>query len=156
MSRKESRSLSWNAEGETLKGGPSRSKVCRLRLRDRSGGRTGQALAISPLGMDTWSGTMVHPHSYRHSHGRVKPPGDPARGWGVSIQQGVSSPGFTPTNILHEVPHLFHRAGNGECHEGNLGEGSSTWQKLYYPNPPHEKQPVSFNGLSQEQSETPT
>lgn len=50
--------------------------------------------------------------------------------------------------------HLFHRTGTIECQQGELGGGRSVGEKLYLPNPLHEKQPMRFNDLSQERRQT--
>lgn len=53
MSRKESRGLSWDAEGDTLRGGPSLRKVCTPRLRDQ----TWRQNRPSPGYLPTWAWT---------------------------------------------------------------------------------------------------
>ena len=142
---------SWGSFPGCWRGAPHIWSLCQQGLQTWAQGPDLEAEQDEPVlpphsGMETWScSIMVRPHSYG---GPASTGGGRHPAWElaalVPCQQTFSK----------VVSHLFHRAGIIECQEGKLGGGRSIAWKLYFPNPLLEKQPMSFNDLSQEQRKT--
>lgn len=126
----------------------------------RAGWRAGQALATFSLGTDTWSCHVMSRHitgkSYHgHLHRRSKPTGGhQVWGWRWSASAWASAAQMHPPQTYsQEVACLLHTAGNAGCRGENEAKGEALSRSHITPNP-YSKQPVSFNGPSQEQSKT--